>query len=51
MPEGIAVARDDIVKLLGKSGGFFVGQFKVHGPNMGVHPFGTLLLAEAQGWR
>jgi hypothetical protein len=29
------VALDDIVKLFGESGGFFVCQFKVHGPDMG----------------
>ena len=33
--ERVAIALDDIVKLLGKSGGFGVCQVKVHGPDMG----------------
>jgi hypothetical protein len=32
---GWGVVLDDIVKLLGKSDGFFVCQVKVHGPDMG----------------
>jgi hypothetical protein len=31
----VTVVLDDIVKLLGKSGGFFVCQIKMHGPDMG----------------
>jgi hypothetical protein len=30
MRKGVAAVLDDLVKLLGKGGGFFVGQFKVH---------------------
>jgi hypothetical protein len=33
--ERVGVIIDDIVKLLGESGGFVVGQVKVHGPDMG----------------
>ena len=33
--ERVAVVLGDIVKLLGKSGGFVIGQVKVHDPDMG----------------
>ena len=33
--ERVTVALDNVVKLLGKSGGFFVREVKVHDPDMG----------------
>jgi hypothetical protein len=38
--ERVAVALNEIVKLLGESGGFFIGKVKVHGPRYGVKSAG-----------
>jgi hypothetical protein len=47
MRERIAIVLDDIVKLLGESGGFFVCKLlKVHSPDMGAR----LAVAKARGW-
>jgi hypothetical protein len=41
MREGVTVVLDNLVKLLGKSGGFFVCQVKVHSPDMGSRLSGS----------
>jgi hypothetical protein len=45
------VALDDIVKLLGDSGGLFVCQIKVHGPDMGSRSQRGYAVSSAGLWR